>query len=84
MLVAPLLAWMLVESLVAPWPKLMTIAAFLAYALLVCTDGALTMPWGRKFVALGTQPAAELIIAACFILWAIRSRRSESTNEPRP
>ena len=84
MLVAPMLAWMLVESLVAPWPKPMTFLAFAAYALLVLTDGALTMPWGRKLVALGTQPLAELLVAACFVAWAIRSGAQLASDEPRP
>jgi len=75
MLVGPLLGWMILESLLAPWPRILTILLFLAYALLVFTSFALTMPWGRFIVTQGTQPAAELLVAICFIAWSISVKR---------
>jgi hypothetical protein len=71
-LLAPALAWALLEAFSASWPRWITFALIGSQVLLVLTQTAVWFPGARQFRDLGPQPFAALLVLVSLLALSAR------------
>ncbi len=83
-LVAPALAWVVLESFLSRRPRWFRALAVASWALFAAAQMAAWFPHSAEFRIMGPHVVAGLLLTACLVVAVLSTSPSASASPPRP